>query len=59
MAASFDITIDEESAPDADIEAINEYGFGLWTRWTMTYPKVLLDKSDSHMLVRVTNTRAY
>ena len=48
VAASFDITIDEETVPDAEIEAIGEYGYGMWTRWTMTFPHVLLDKSDSH-----------
>lgn len=59
VAASFDIQIDEETTPDADIEGISEYGFGIWTRWTMTFPHVLLDKSDFHQLFRVTTTRVY
>jgi hypothetical protein len=56
---AFDISFDEEEFPDMNIEGINEYGWGLWTRWTMTYPKHLTDKSDMHTLVRMTTTKVY
>jgi hypothetical protein len=56
---SLDLTISEEELPDVSIEGINEYGFGLWTRWTMNYPNILIDKADTHTLVRMTTTRTY
>jgi hypothetical protein len=42
-----------------NIEGIGEYGWGVWTRWTMTYPTHLADKSDWHTIVRMTTTPVY
>lgn len=53
------LTISEEETPDVDIEGINEYGYGLWTRWTMNYPTILIDKADWHTIVRLSTTRVY
>lgn len=53
------MVISEEETPEIDIEGISEYGFGLWTRWTMNYPSILIDKADWHTVVRMTTTRTY
>lgn len=39
---AFDVEISEEKIPGADVEAIYEYGVGIWTRWLMNYPDILL-----------------
>jgi len=43
-----DVIINSNENPELNIEGINEYGFGLWTRWTMTYPRRIIEKSDWH-----------
>lgn len=54
-----DITINTNENPELDIEGINEYGYGFWTRWTMAYPRRLLEKSDWHQIIRMSTTPVY
>ncbi|CAD8140693.1 unnamed protein product [Paramecium octaurelia] len=49
----YDITFKEE------VGGVSEYGYGLWTRWLMTTPQRVNDKSPFHHLVRLTNTEKY
>jgi len=54
-----DIVINSNETPELDVEGINEYGYGLWTRWTMTYPRRIIDKADWHQVMRMTTTKVY
>lgn len=57
--AAIDVEISSEKFPGADIEAIYEYGVGLWTRWLMNYPFILLEKAPSHSIFRLTTNVEY
>jgi hypothetical protein len=59
MQTAIDIVIDSKENPEKDLEGINEYGYGMWTRWTMTYPTRVTDKSDWHTMIRMTTSRNY
>lgn len=65
---SFDVAFDDEKGvvsfeEEDDVEnkkkinGIGEYGFGLWTRWSRTYPKYLNPKAVWHNLARFTVNR--
>lgn len=38
---------------------VSEYAYGLWTRWLMTTPNRVAEKSPFHHLIRLTSTEKY
>lgn len=54
-----DLVLDSSEDPALELEGINEYGFGVWTRWMMTQPPRLMEKADMHSVIRMASTRVY
>lgn len=50
---AFDQKFEEEAG------GVTEYAYGLWTRWLMTIPGRVNEKSPIHQLIRLTNTQKY
>lgn len=47
----------EDDGEEVKLNGINEYGWGLWARWSRTGPKNMPKKSEFHSLARFTTNK--
>ncbi|CAD8190751.1 unnamed protein product [Paramecium octaurelia] len=56
-----DKTIDTklEQSFDKEVESVDEYAVGMWTRWLIAFPTTLTERSDTHTIFRLSQTLEY
>ncbi|CAK75737.1 unnamed protein product (macronuclear) [Paramecium tetraurelia] len=48
-----------EQSFDKEVESVDEYAVGMWTRWLIAFPTTLTERSDTHTIFRLSQTLEY